>query len=262
MAYLRSEVVKLINSWDGKNETDGSFKEIIDIYNSLGNKRPRKVKMTYTMPWCAVTWSALAIKLGYTSVMPIECSCGELIKKAEEMGIWVEDDEYIPQPGDAVLYDWQDSGTGDNKGWPDHIGTVVEVNIAGGYFYVREGNYSNAVKRRKLLINGKNIRGFITPKYDDEPKKVTTKNKNVKATGRPKSKDLKLEGPYKTTGRLHLRNDAGTSAKSLCVIPKGTVVNNYGYYTQFGTVRWLWIQFTIDNVTYTGFSSSKYLIKQ
>lgn len=261
MAYLRSEVVKLAKSWEGKNEADGSFKEIIDIYNSLGAKRPRKVKMAYTMAWCATTWSAIAVKLGYTEVMPIECSCGKLVEKAQKMGIWVENDEFIPQPGDAVLYDWQDTGSGNDMGWPDHIGTVIETNVAGGYFIVMEGNYSNSVKRRKMLINGKNIRGFITPKYDPEVVK-TPKKKNVVAKAGAKSKDAKLAGSYKTTGRLHLRDDAGTTAKSLCVIPKGTVVQNFGYYSQVGTVKWMYVTVTIDKVNYTGFSSSKYLTKQ
>lgn len=261
MAFLRSEVVKLVKSWEGKNEADGSFKEIIDIYNSLGAKRPRKVKMTYTMSWCATTWSALAVKLGYTSIMPIECSCGQLVEKAKKMGVWVEDDKYIPQPGDAVLYDWQDSGKGDNGGWPDHIGTVVEVNTAGGYFYVMEGNYSDSVKQRKLSINGKCIRGFITPKYDPEVVK-TPKKKNVKASKAATNKDAKLSGTYKTTGRLHLRDGAGAAHASLCVIPKGAAVKNYGFYTKVGTVKWLYVQVTIDNVTYTGFSSSKFLAKQ
>lgn len=258
MAYLRSEVVKLINSWEGKKESDGSFKEIIDTYNSLGSKLPRKVKMSYKMAWCATTWSALAVKLGYTSIMPIECSCGKLVEKAKKMGVWVEDDEYIPQPGDGVLYDWQDSGVGDDTGWPDHIGTVVEVNIAGGYFYVMEGNYSKSVKRRKVLINGKNIRGFIVPKYDAEIVK-NPKKKTVTASEKPEVKLATLAGTYKTTGRLHLRNGAGKNKKSLCVIPKGTSVKCSGYRTTVGTVDWLYIQVTINNTTYTGFSSSKYL---
>lgn len=175
MACYRSEVVKLINSWEGLNEADGSFVAIIDTYNSLGaSKLPRRIKMKYDWSWCACTWSALAIKLGYTNIMPIEISCGKLVDKAKKLGIWVENDNYIPNLGDGVLYDWEDTGKGDNTGWPDHIGTVVEVNITDGYFMVMEGNYDNAVKKRKVLINGKNIRGFITPKYDPEPVSMPT----------------------------------------------------------------------------------------
>jgi len=167
MKYLRSEVVKLINSWIGKNEKDGSYKSIIDIYNSFTGDLPRGIKMSPAWAWCACTWSALAIKLGYTSIMPIEISCAQLIDKAKSMGCWQENDCYIANPGDAVLYDWDDSGSGDSKGWPDHVGTIV--NRASGYYTVVEGNHDNAVKVRTLSINGKYIRGFITPKYDPEP---------------------------------------------------------------------------------------------
>ena len=169
MARSRNEVVKLITSWLGKNEKDGSYKEIIDIYNSFyGDVLPRGIKMQYNWSWCACTWSALAVYLGYVDIMPIEISCGELIKRAQKMGIWVEDDSYVPQPGDAILYDWDDDGKGDNTGWPDHVGTVVYVNKSSGYITVIEGNYNDSVKKRTISINGKYIRGYITPKYTDD----------------------------------------------------------------------------------------------
>lgn len=164
--YSRQKVVDLALSWVGKNEKDGSYKEIIDIYNSFSGPFPRGVRMQYGLAWCACTWSALAVSLGYTEVMPIEISCGELIKRAKEMGIWIEDDSYRPLPGDGILYDWQDSGVGDNQGWPDHVGMVVSTTDK--EITVVEGNKSDAVGVRTIPINGKFIRGFITPKFMDE----------------------------------------------------------------------------------------------
>lgn len=167
--YSRQAVVDLIKSWEGKKESDGSFKDIIDIYNSCpAAQLPRGIRMKYNWAWCACTWSALAIKLRYTNIMPIEISCAYLIERAKAMHIWVEQDSYVPSPGDAVLYDWQDNNVGDNTGVPDHVGTVVEVYEKAGYFVVIEGNHSDAVKRRTVAINGKFIRGFITPVYDDD----------------------------------------------------------------------------------------------
>lgn len=99
MKKTRSEIINLANSWIGKKESDGSYKIIIDIYNSFSGPLPRGTKMQYSWPWCACTWSALAIKLGYTDIMPIEISCSELIKKAIEMKIWKESDDYIPKSG-------------------------------------------------------------------------------------------------------------------------------------------------------------------
>ena len=78
--YSRQKVVDTANSWIGKKESDGSYKTIIDTYNSLGAANlPRKTKMEYSWAWCACTWSAIAIKLGYTAIMPIEISCYYLI---------------------------------------------------------------------------------------------------------------------------------------------------------------------------------------
>lgn len=314
----RSEVVRLANSWIGKNKNDGSYKSIIDTYNSFTGVFPRGIKMQYDWPWCACTWSAIAIALNYTDIMPIEISCGELIKKAQGFGIWQENDGYIPSPGDAILYDWDDNGVGDNTGWPDHVGIVDYVNKDAGYMTVIEGNYNNAVKKRTISINGKYIRGFITPKYTDNSviyetsgtnKDITTvarevisglwgnmpqrkealeKNgfnyaevrekvneilngsvKNpvqetsaigkVQTTCYAKSEDPSLAGSYTTTDNLYCRNDAGTNKKALCRIPKGTKVKNYGFYTTFKGVKWLLIQFTLNGIQYTGFSSSEYL---
>ena len=179
MAKTRAQVVALANSWLGRNEADGSHKYIIDIYNTLAKDQlPRKTKMQYDWAWCACTWSALAVKLQYTDIMPIEISCYYLIEKAKTMGVWIEEDNRVPKLGEAVLYDWDDDDknykTTDNKGNPEHVGIIVEVNESVGYFVVVEGNFSNAVKKRTLSINGRYIRGFISPKYDEEP--VTTPN--------------------------------------------------------------------------------------
>lgn len=161
----RKAVADLAESWVGKKESDGSHKSIIDIYNSH-SPLPRGLKMQYGWSWCACTWSALAISLGYTDIMPIEISCGYLIDAAKKKGIWVENDAYVPDVGDGVVYDWDDKGSGDCTGWPDHVGVVTYVNRESGYMVVTEGNYGDAVKKRTVSLNGKYIRGFITPKYD------------------------------------------------------------------------------------------------
>lgn len=173
MAKTRAQVVALANSWLGRNEADGSHKYIVDIYNTLASdKLPRRTKMQYNWAWCACTWSALAVKLGYTDIMPIEISCYYIIEQAKKMGVWIEQDNRVPLLAEAVLYDWDDDAknyaTTDNKNTPEHIGVVVEVNESAGYFVVVEGNFSNAVKKRTLSINGRYIRGFVSPKYDEE----------------------------------------------------------------------------------------------
>lgn len=170
MLKTRTEIVKLAKSWIGKNEADGSHKSIIDIYNSY-LPHPRGYKLKYTDSWCAGTVSALAIKLGYTDIVPVECSCYYLIEKAKKMGIWIENENRTPEIGELVLYDWDDGanyGTADNKGTPDHVGIVSEVNKENKSFKVIEGNYRNAVKVRVLNFNDRYLRGYISPKYDNE----------------------------------------------------------------------------------------------
>lgn len=168
VGYSRQAVVDLVESWIGKNEADGSYKSIINIYNSFTGKFPRNTKMEYSWAWCACCWSALAVALKYTAIMPIEISCYYLIEEAKKKGVWVENDAYVPKPGDAVLYDWNDTGEGDCTGTPDHVGTVTYVNKDAGYFVVTEGNYNDAVKKRTVSINGRYIRGYIAPKYDTD----------------------------------------------------------------------------------------------
>ena len=165
MSCTRSELVKQLQAWLGLKEADGSFKKIIDLYNTI-KPLPVGYKLKYTDAWCAGTVSAAAQACNATDIIPTECSCPRMIEKAKSMGIWMENDAYTPQPGDILLYDWEDSGAGDNTGSPNHVGVVEK--LSGSTITVIEGNYSNAVKRRTLQVNGRYIRGYITPQYREE----------------------------------------------------------------------------------------------
>lgn len=161
------------------------------------------------------------------------------------MGIWVESDGFVPSPADAVLYDWDDSGSGDNKGNPDHVGVVETVNKAAGTFSVIEGNYSNAVKRRTLKINGKYIRGFITPKYDTDgtesnttsvKKSITKIAKEVLAgkweNGEQRKSALKAAGydyesVQKKVNELSGKTNSTAPSVSRPKVPSYTVGKNY-----------------------------------
>lgn len=170
MGKYAKNVVDQAQAWLGKNEADGSHKEIIDIYNS---HRPlaRGYAVRYTDAWCATFVSAVAIKLGYTAIIPTECSCTKMIELLKGIGAFVESDSYVPKAGDILFYDWEDNGNGDNTGSPDHVGIVEKVD--GNTITVIEGNYSNSVKRRTIAVNGKTIRGYGVPKYDAEPVEAT-----------------------------------------------------------------------------------------
>lgn len=159
---LRNRIAGIAESYIGTREGDAKHKKLIDTYN---NHKPKSssYKVTYTDAWCATAVSAWAIMAAVSDIFPLECSCNRMIALAKKMGIWVEKDSYIPEQGDAILYDWQDSGNGDCTGAADHVGLVTKCD--GKTITVVEGNKSNAVGIRIIKVNGKNIRGFITPKY-------------------------------------------------------------------------------------------------
>ena len=269
----RAKVVSIAQSYIGCKESDGSHKKIIDLYNSH-KPLARGYAVKYTDAWCSTFASAVAIAAGLTGIIPTECGCEKHIALFKALGSWQENDAYVPAPGDYIFYDWQD-GTNyadtDNTGAADHVGIVEKV--SGQTITVIEGNYSNAVKRRTLAVNGRYIRGYGVPKYGSgtasaapaapaQTAKPTVTEK--KAAEAARSLDKTLAGTYAVNAAsgLHIRSGAGTSKASLAVLPNGTKVRNYGYYTLSGGVKWLYVQVTYNGVTYTGFMSSQYLRKQ
>jgi hypothetical protein len=208
MSELANKVLAQARSWIGCRESNGSHKTIIDVYN--GHKPlARGYAVKYTDAWCATFVSAVAIKAGCTDIIPAECGCGEMLELFKKLGRWMEKDDYAPKPGDIIFYDWQDTGKGDNKGWPDHVGIVESV--SGRTITVIEGNYSNSVKRRYIDFDGKLIRGYGVPKYDKEPEKAKTEEKV----------EVKLP--------LLSRGSNGSSVKSLQILLIGLGYSCGGY---------------------------------
>lgn len=94
-------------------------------------------------------------------------------------------------------------------------------------------------------------------KYDvleNEPAKptVTPARKIYPALARNNA----FAGKYVTTANLHLRVGPGTKYDSIEVMPAGTVVHNYGYYTNVSGTNWYYVK--LDNGI-LGHCSSKYL---
>ena len=167
---IRNRVVSKAKSYLGCKESDGSHKKIIDLYNSY-KPLARGYAVKYTDEWCATFVSAIGITLGYTDIMPTECSCTKMIELYKAKGRWKENDAHIPSPGDIVMYDWQDNGRGDNTGTPDHVGFVVSLN--GTTMTIIEGNKGEAVAYRSLNVNGRYIRGYCLPDYASKATKPT-----------------------------------------------------------------------------------------
>ena len=165
MSCTRTAIVTQAQSWLGCKESDASHKKLIDVYNSHKPKA-RGYTLKYTDAWCSGFVSACAIACGATDIIPTEVGCGKYIALFKKMGIWVEDDAYVPLPGDIIFYYWNDSGKGDCKTGASHVGIVEKV--IGDELTIIEGNYSNRVKRRTLKVNGRYIRGYGVPQYAEE----------------------------------------------------------------------------------------------
>ena len=217
MSCTRSEIVKQAQAWVGLNEYDGSFKKIIDLYNSH-KPLARGYALKYTDAWCAGTIGALAVACNATDIIPMEVSCPKMIDIAKSMVIWVENDAYKPAAGDIMMYAWSDSGYGDNTGSPDHVGIVEK--ISGNTITVIEGNYSNAVKRRTMLVNGQYIRGYIVPNYEEDNAEETK---------------VEAAAPADTLPMLRIGDEGKTvAAMQILLIGYGYNCGGYGADGEFG----------------------------
>lgn len=362
---LRTKVANWLVKYCGIKEGSAEHKAILAVFNN--SKLCTRYTMTINDAWCATAVSAAFIACGLASIFPcVECSCYYMIEYAKKAGIWVEDDAYTPKVGDVILYDWSDGSnyaTTDNKNTPDHVGIVYS--ISGTSIKVIEGNMSNTIGYRNIVVNGRYIRGYITPKYSTKATSSTPttstgnttstptvsngtalnkteqwvgivtaselnvrtwagtenatcsfsplkKNEEVSVCDSVKAKDgvvwyyikykekygfvsskyiskktassstatntsaitndtkvdyassynKSIAGTYKTTAALNLRAGAGTSKKSLCVMPKGSKVVNYGYYSTSGGVKWYYVSYKDANgKSYLGFCSSEFLSK-
>lgn len=161
-AQLRQQYVTTAKKYLGCKESDGSHKPIVDLYNSI-QPLPVGYKVKYTDSWCAAYVSAVAQELGLTDIILPECGCSRMINLYKKVNRFQESDNYTPSPGDLIMYDWDDSGSGDNTGGPEHVGIVCEC--SGGTITVIEGNKNNAVEYRTLSVNGRFIRGYCLPDF-------------------------------------------------------------------------------------------------
>lgn len=161
MGVTAQDVLNVMRSWLGYSEANGKFKQIIDLYNSH-KPLARGYAVKYTDEWCDTTVSAAAIKAGAVNLIGTECGVEQHVKIFKQKGIWIEDGTITPQPGDIIVYNWDDN-TQPNDGYSDHIGYVESV--SGKTIIAIEGNKGEAVARRTLSVGNGNIRGYARPKY-------------------------------------------------------------------------------------------------
>lgn len=159
---LRLQVVHTAEKWLGTNEEDGGHRRIIDFYNSQ-TPLPRSYALTYEDAWCAAFDSVVAMECGLTDIIPPECGCDPQIALFQNLGCWVEADDYVPLPGDLIYYHWDCEKPGDCTCVTDHVGIVAAT--AGRFIKVIEGNKDDDVSYRYIKVDDSDIRGYGVPDY-------------------------------------------------------------------------------------------------
>ena len=154
--------------------------------------------------------------------------------------------------------------------------TTIEGNTSAGSTVVPNGGgvHKKTYKRSELSANNK----YFMPDYSIVTGTKTTMAKastsaaaapandgseEKRATQDAHGFDKSLAGSYKVTTALYIRDGAGANTPALGILPAGTIVQNYGYYsTAPGGRKWLYVQTTVSKIKYTGFCSILYLQKK
>ena len=121
--------------------------------------------------WCAATICAIAKAVGYAGIILPQPGWGyycvdQVARYAESKGgTYIKGpnrgNDVIPQPGDLILFDWENSYT--TKYGADHIGVVEKVD--GGTVTTIEGNAGNQYKRRTFNYKWKRISYYMRPNW-------------------------------------------------------------------------------------------------
>ena len=214
--------------YHGFNEADSSHRIIVDLYNGI-RPLPAGYRLSYLDPWCAGFVSAMAKQCGLLDMVYPECSCDRMIELYKKAGRWQERDDYTPQPGDLVFYDWQDSGKGDNAGSADHVGVVTSV--SGLSIKVIEGNMSDAVGFRNLTVGARYIRGFACPDFEGEGKAAEdVPEKGTEPEAKPTAQSCSVTLPVLKRGSV----GSSVRALQLLLIGAGHDVGPDGADGDFG----------------------------
>ena len=158
----RLELLSHATAYLGVEEGSDEHHAIIDTYNSH-EPLAQGYQVQYDDDWCATFVSFCAIEAGMTDIIPTECGCERQIGLWMAMDRWIENDSYLPLPGDIIYYDWDVRTLGNSTGWSDHVGIVVGTGM--GFIKVIEGNKDDAVGYRYILRWDPRIRGYGVPEY-------------------------------------------------------------------------------------------------
>lgn len=218
----------------GCKESDGSFAKIINKYN-MTLPLPRGYRVKLSDSWCATFVSVVLHENGLDSFC--ECSCEQMIAKCKAAGKYIEDETITPQPNDLIFFNFT-AKKHPNTLRATHVGIVESV--VNGVITTIEGNYGDAVKRRKIAVGSVQIRGYARltegTKAQSTPAPTPTAKRYTVAT---------------KSDPLRLRATASTKGKILARMPKGSTVD------YAGETKGDWVKVTYNGIT--GYASATYL---
>ena len=149
--------------------------------------------------------------------------------------------------------------------------TGPDILVKTGHFEKLTGSkYSDSSKdlmRGDILCTSVKGHAVVVLDNGENVIKALTAPKEVEAVESPdKGPVSKYNHEYKTTGKLNIRNGAGTKSNKygtnkrvLVTVKKGTKVRCRGKYTDLYGKVWLYVDFTYNGTKYTGFASKSYL---
>lgn len=181
-------------------------------------------------------------------------------------------DDMIAKCPDASNGNWSTIEAGEVVWMTGHIG----VYIGNGLVVECSPRWKNCVQVTALgnlgAKSGYNSRTwskhghlpYITYDSTISSDTITTPTKEERTSTQPKAYAESMKGSYAVTARsgLNVRASAGVGGKVMVTIPKGSTVENYGYYTKVNNVNWLYVQFSYKGTMYVGYCSSEYLSKK
>lgn len=189
MSCSRQHFVDTAKKYIGYNESDGSAKKIMDLYDEMIDKTDvcsrwgcRHLYFAKQWHWCEAFVSAMAYVAGCTDVVPIEMSCWsvqQFSKKGLNGSKWIpygSGNQNNIKIGDLVLFDWS-GGHSDT----DHVGIITSVSSSG--FTTVEGNtqgtgsgdnYLGKVGTRSVNWSNSVVCGFIHCNFSESSTSTPT----------------------------------------------------------------------------------------
>ena len=154
----RENIIEIAKSQLGYHESDRNF--VIDDDGKVqGYTRYGHWYGSRYEDWCAMF---VAFVLNYADIteytVPRSGNCENWKNRLSGLGAYEKRDDYVPQTGDLIFFDWKDSKTNKRDGEADHIGVVERVSDT--TVYTIEGNSGRAVSRQEYALDSKDILGY------------------------------------------------------------------------------------------------------